>query len=513
MTDTITPEFLDHLESLYPATPSSTPHTWAFVAATAFSASNLPDAVPLVFEHAAKKLAPGGPRDQLRRKIKEAIFKSGLTSGYPKAINALIKFHAAIPEDANDTELLRDLSVDIKGFNQMGQEFFEQTYGETATSVQGLLRNAYPDLERFSTIIGYGYVYGNHDVLGPVETSFMLIAALIASDVPLQITWHLNGAVRFQNPAIAHKYSSTLHAIATIVREERFIGLFKGITSPLAAVALMNGLVFSSYRFFMKLQLENNNSTPTLTQIALAGAGSGIVSSIITTPTELIKIRQQSLLVPTTATRVVWQIYQTAGITGLYRGLAVTALRDCGYGAYFWAYEATCRLLSTPIGSLIASQNTSLSDTQAGSPKTLSWTALMLAGGVAGVAGWVATFPLDVVKTRVQGSDRFSGTLTPTQSSMASLTTSRPPSTPATPAPGSSAPHPYAERSPLLASRAMATATPSNPYRSMTSTIVHSYRQEGIRVFFRGLAPTLIRAIPVNMVTFATFEAVVHTLS
>ena len=39
--------------------------------------------------------------------------------------------------------------------------------------------------------------------------------------------------VRFQNPHIASKYRSTLHAFFTIVREERVRGLFRGITAPL----------------------------------------------------------------------------------------------------------------------------------------------------------------------------------------------------------------------------------------------------------------------------------------
>ena len=108
--------------------------------------------------------------------------------------------------------------------------------------------------------------------------------------------------VRFQNPTLAGKYHSTLHAIGTIVREEKFVGLFKGITSPLvrcflpcsskwhsqidhqATVALMNGVVFASYRFFMKLQLDNADSVPTMTQIMLAGAGSGIVCSYVSDP-------------------------------------------------------------------------------------------------------------------------------------------------------------------------------------------------------------------------------------
>ncbi|KAK0442419.1 hypothetical protein EV421DRAFT_1904199 [Armillaria borealis] len=46
------------------------------------------------------------------------------------------------------------------------------------------------------------------------------------------------------NPEMTGKYRSTMHALATIIKEERFIGMYKGITSPLTNAALMNGLVF-----------------------------------------------------------------------------------------------------------------------------------------------------------------------------------------------------------------------------------------------------------------------------
>jgi len=291
--------------------------------------------------------------------------------------------------------------------------------------------------------------------------------------------------VRFQNPAVASKYHSTIHAITSIVREERFVGLYKGIMAPLATVALMNGLVFSSYRFLLKIQLDNPTSIPTITQIALAGAGSGIVSSIVTTPTELIKIRQQSLLTQTTARKVVLQIIHENGVAGLYRGLPVTALRDCGYGAYFAAYEATCRYLSS---------SSTTSDPFVQAEIRLSWPALLLAGGIAGIAGWLATFPLDVVKTRMQGSPTTRGTSSPVSSAFVHMSPNSLPTTP------------------LLCQESHASRH-VNPYRTILSTIVHSYRTEGFQVFFRGLSPTLIRAVPVNMATFATFEAVVHAFS
>ncbi|KXN86207.1 Mitochondrial carnitine/acylcarnitine carrier protein CACL, partial [Leucoagaricus sp. SymC.cos] len=294
--------------------------------------------------------------------------------------------------------------------------------------------------------------------------------------------------VRFQNPEIAGRYTSTFNAITTIIREEKFFGLCKGITAPFASVALMNGLVFASYRFFMKLQLENTKSVPTLAQIALAGAGSGIVSSILTTPIELIKIRQQSLLTQTTARSVARQIYRIHGIRGLYRGVTATALRDCGYGAYFYAYEATCRIFANSFPPQTIADHSSFFIEVENDTNKLSWPVLLLAGGVAGIgsfhlAGWVATFPFDVVKTRIQGSHVDHQVIN---------------TTPITPL--LCPPQPVYKKS-------------TNPFRNTLSTIVYSYKKEGICVFFRGLAPTLIRAIPVNMVTFATFEAVVHAFS
>ncbi|KAG7443923.1 mitochondrial carrier [Guyanagaster necrorhizus] len=289
--------------------------------------------------------------------------------------------------------------------------------------------------------------------------------------------------VRFQNPEMTGKYRSTMHALTTIIKEERFIGMYKGITSPLATAALMNGLVFASYRFFMKIQLENNSSIPTLTQIALAGAGSGIVSSIVTTPTELIKIRQQSLLVPSSTYDVVLDILRKNGIRGLYRGIAATALRDLGYGSYFFAYEATSRYFTpTPGSSLHPSEIQLLLSQVDGQVRTPSWIAMLLAGGVAGIAGWVTTFPLDVVKTRMQSTESSY------RSSILGPDTRSSPS------------------SPLL-------LPGSNRYRTVWSTIVASYEAEGLAVFFRGLAPTLVRAVPVNMATFATFEAITHGFS
>jgi len=220
----------------------------------------------------------------------------------------------------------------------------------------------------------------------------------------------------------------------------------------------------------------------------MAGVATGIVSSLITTPVELVKIQQQNSLLDRPSTKtVVLRMYNQHGIKGLYRGFTATVLRDLGYGVYFGSYEATIRLLTFSPPSLPG--NLTLLTPMESNMTSPSWPALLVAGGVAGIAGWLVTFPMDVVKTRIQGSD---WTL-----------------------PSVSQPGTPPDRVPLFDStnnRPDAT-NQDNPYRTTLSTIINSYQVEGKGVFYRGLAPTLIRAIPTNMATFAVFEISVRALS
>lgn len=121
-----------------------------------------------------------------------------------------------------------------------------------------------------------------------------------------------------------------------------------------------------------------------------------------------------------------------------------TGIREMGFGAYFGVYEGTLMLFSSPRETIPTSiiEHPTLAAEVATTKMRHPYPVLLLAGAMAGVLSWLVTFPFDVIKTRVQS------TLSP---------------------------------------------GPENPYRSTLSTIMHSYRQEGLRVFFNGLKPTLIR--------------------
>ena len=167
----------------------------------------------------------------------------------------------------------------------------------------------------------------------------------------------------------------------------------------------------------------------------------------------------------------------------LYRGLTPTILRDVGgYGLYFFGvgfphlsrptteltapqtqYEGTLRLFAPPARP----------DEATATPPARPWAPLLLAGGVAGILGWIVTFPFDVLKTRMQAED-IPGTGTASRASGAG-------------------------------------SAPPGTWR--TARTMYAEPDGGSRIFWRGLTPTIMRAVPVNMAVFGTFEAVVWAFS
>jgi len=92
-------------------------------------------------------------------------------------------------------------------------------------------------------------------------------------------------------------------------------------------------------------------------------------------------------------------VVRTEGLRGIFRGLGTTICREVpGFGTYFLAYEFLTR--------------SSGENGESGPP--IGTVHLLLAGGFSGSLSWVLTYPIDVVKTRLQvdgkgGAYRYSG--------------------------------------------------------------------------------------------------------
>lgn len=242
-------------------------------------------------------------------------------------------------------------------------------------------------------------------------------------------------------------YRSATDAFRIIIQEERVWGLYKGVTSPMLGVAVMNASIFGLYNISLRYQTSHHilEGYP-ITQVFIAGMLSGLGSSLITSPIDLVKIREQmntSPIKPSTWT-VFRDVLRTEGLfRGVYRGWCTTAVRDLGYGPYFASYE----LLNAYIRSYTG--------------KPLTNVDMAVSGAVAGVVAWVSTFWADVIKTKIQASSRLDD----------------------------------------------AAKSSSGGRRSLFwTTAAETYAHGGWRAFFVGVGPTVLRALPVNAVLFVTYE-------
>jgi len=170
--------------------------------------------------------------------------------------------------------------------------------------------------------------------------------------------------------------------------------LYKGLTSPLAGVAIVNACLFGVYGFLLSNQLKQPDDIPTIGQIFWAGAGSGAINTIVSCPVELAKIRLQMQKEATTQHRYrgsldcLRQIYGKGGLRACFLGFNSTIIREVpSYGAYFASYEAFCRAFA-----------------ENGDVASLSGPRLMVAGGLAGIAGWISTYPIGTICLRKRRS-------------------------------------------------------------------------------------------------------------
>jgi solute carrier family 25 carnitine/acylcarnitine transporter 20/29 len=94
---------------------------------------------------------------------------------------------------------------------------------------------------------------------------------------------------------------------------------------------------------------------------------------------------------------VVRYAVQHHGLTGLWRGVGISTLRDgIGVAAFFSAKRTVERALATNQRFNAADEETKASS---------SFATTVLAGGMAGLSYWVASLPLDTIKTWIQSSD------------------------------------------------------------------------------------------------------------
>jgi solute carrier family 25 carnitine/acylcarnitine transporter 20/29 len=179
-------------------------------------------------------------------------------------------------------------------------------------------------------------------------------------------------------------------------------------------------------------------------QYYLAGATAGIANTILSAPIEHVRIRLQTQ--PHGATRLyngpLDCIKKLVSAGALYRATNVTLLREAqAYGLWFTTFEF-------------------LMNQEEKREEVPSWK-IALYGGLAGEALWLGSYPMDVVKSKMQ-TDGLKGE--------------------------------------------------ERKYKNAVDCARQVLKAEGVMGFWRGLAPTLMRAMPVSAGTFFVVETTMRLI-
>ncbi|KAK5126289.1 hypothetical protein LTR85_010525 [Meristemomyces frigidus] len=267
------------------------------------------------------------------------------------------------------------------------------------------------------------------------------------------------------------RYTGALDCASQILKNEGAAAFYKGTLTPLIGIGACVSVQFGAFNYARRaFEAQNAAKQPphlsTVTSAVIepqplsygqyyaAGAFAGIANTILSSPIEHIRIRMQTQ--PHGAGRLytgpldcIRKLSRSPNIPrGLYRGTAVTLLREAqAYGFWFLTFEY---LMQHDCARNHVAR------------KEIPTWKIALYGGVAGEMLWITSYPLDVVKSKMQ-TDGFGGE--------------------------------------------------SQRYKSMRDAFAQTWRQEGMAGFWRGLGPTLLRAMPVSAGTFAVVELTMRFIS
>lgn len=182
-----------------------------------------------------------------------------------------------------------------------------------------------------------------------------------------------------------------------VYSEGRAAGFYRGLFPNLIGVTPEKAIklgVNDIMRDWMTAsnQRAGHGSQLSVLQQVLAGASAGLAQCIATNPMEVSKIHMQE-----SATGTTMEAVSELGLTGLYRGVHITLLRDIPFSVImFPGYAMTAAAIQERFKAQLPAGQTELSNTQ-------QVLATFTAGAVAGSLGSGLVTPMDVIKTRVQG--------------------------------------------------------------------------------------------------------------
>ncbi|KAG1841774.1 mitochondrial carrier [Suillus subluteus] len=225
--------------------------------------------------------------------------------------------------------------------------------------------------------------------------------------------------VRLQSQVLdtTARFNGPIDCLVKTWKNEGVRGLYRGLPAPIVAAMLENASLFMSYSELQNV-IRWINSQPlshelSLPQLALAGAGAGIITSFLLqvthacTPVELVKCKMQvqmiapkpiSVSIPESTAAATLDSSLGPGLCGLWLGQTGTLIRECGGGA---AWFATKEFVGTKLIKRCGSELTR--------KDIVPWESA-LSGACAGGVFNFSMFPADSIKSSNAPKPTFLGT-------------------------------------------------------------------------------------------------------
>lgn len=228
------------------------------------------------------------------------------------------------------------------------------------------------------------------EVIGSLSAGAVAGAVAKTTIAPLDRT-----KIIFQTSNRQFSVKGAVSVLRQTYLENGFLGLFRGNSATMARIIPYASLQFTAHEQFKQLLRKDNKKGP-LPPVRrfIAGSLAGITAALFTYPLDMIRARlaitQKNRY--TGLMNIVTKIYREEGLSAYYRGLLPTVIGIMPYaGISFFTYESLKKLYSDIFHE-----------------KKLNPLHRLLFGACAGLFGQSATYPLDIIRRRMQ-TDGISG--------------------------------------------------------------------------------------------------------
>ena len=206
------------------------------------------------------------------------------------------------------------------------------------------------------------------------------------------------------------QYSGILDCTKQMLKKEGIFSFWKGASPALLSASIENSVVFTFHGLFRRL-LESNNNTASISDSLeirfLAGALAGFFSASAICPAEVLKCRIQFQ-------KNMSEHQKYKNHTKLYKGPLDCASQIYvkeGFAGFFSGLTALW-VRDIPFNCIFFGLYETLCYSQMqywsqSSREEMSSMQVFVAGGLAGSCGWAIIYPVDVVKSHLQSQQKF----------------------------------------------------------------------------------------------------------